>query len=143
MAGCPRKASSNECQADVPCNSQSRGLSASRGSLKPDRESGRELKAWTAVIEIRPEGRLPAASRIDLLRNADRHGEPQCDAKTGRGFGVYRTPSSESNTERLGVAVAQPAEPQDVTLVDVDSNSTGHPQTFCASLNHQHQSPAV
>ena len=78
------------------------------------------------------------------LRQADRHGTAQSGAATGRGFGVYRTPSGEiqatqgngfirrcatrCNTEPLGVAVAQSAEPRDVTPVDVDSNSTGHPQ---------------
>ena len=36
MAGCPRKAPSNECLADVPCESQSQGLSASRGSMTPE-----------------------------------------------------------------------------------------------------------
>ena len=72
------------------------------------------------------------------LRRADRHGEAQCGAAPGRGFGVYRTPSCESfqfRPEHLGVAVAQLAELRDVTPAVVGSNPTGHPQVFCPNRN--------
>ena len=80
------------------------------------------------------------------LHRADRHGEAQCGVATGRGFGVYRTPSCEMfflhsqqrrpcgrqrMSEHLGVAVAQLAELRDVTPAVVGSNPTGHPQVFC------------
>ena len=84
------------------------------------------------------------------LHRADRHGEAQCGVATGRGFGVYRTPSCEMfflhsqqrrpcgrqrMSEHLGVAVAQLAELRDVTPAVVGSNPTGHPQVVCPHRN--------
>ena len=125
----PLTSASRTCRAN-----RNRRPSASRGSMTP------ETRIWPRAESLDCRDRDPPGwpqrcgpPHPATLRDADRHGEAQCGAATGRGFGVYRTPSCETfqcRPEHLGVAVAQLAELRDVTPAVVGSNPTGHPQVF-------------
>ena len=126
----PLTSASRTCRAN-----RNRRPSASRGSMTP------ETRIWPRAESLDCRDRDPPGRPQQCgpphpatLRNVDRHGEAQSGAVTGRGFGVYRTPSCETfqcRPEHLGVAVAQLAELRDVTPAVVGSNPTGHPQVFC------------